>query len=168
MIYFTTSTINKWIKLFHIVKYRKIILDSLNYLINNKIVKIHGYVIMPNHIHLLLTILEPHSISNVLRDFHKYTSQQIIKLLRNNNSEILERLLSDRNDRKYQIWQTSHAVKQVESADFFRQKLEYIHNNPCTERWQLCEKPEDYQYSSASDYLLDIDGPVNVDKISMY
>jgi len=32
------------------------------------------------------------------------------------------------------------------------QKLDYIHNNPLHERWNLCTLPEDYDYSSACFY----------------
>jgi len=68
-------------------------------------------------------------------------------------------------DRTYQIWQNSHSPKQIISFPFFRQKLEYIQNNPCTEHWQLCELPEQYPYSSASDYLLDKPGILDIEKI---
>jgi len=74
-------------------------------------------------------------------------------------------LKSERKDRVYQIWQNTHSPKQIESFPFFRQKLEYIHNNPCTEHWQLCELPEQYPYSSASDYLLDKPGILDIERI---
>ena len=39
------------------------------------------------------------------------------------------------------------------NADLYREKLNYIHNNPCTPRWRLAERPEDYRHSSASNYI---------------
>ena len=39
------------------------------------------------------------------------------------------------------------------NASLFEEKLNYIHNNPCTDRWRLAENPEDYAYSSASNYI---------------
>jgi hypothetical protein len=35
---------------------------------------------------------------------------------------------------------------------FFKQKFEYLHNNPCQPHWQLATLSEDYKYSSASFY----------------
>lgn len=43
--------------------------------------------------------------------------------------------------------------------------LEYIHNNPCMERWQLCEFSEQYPFSSARDYLLNKTGILNIEKV---
>ncbi len=137
----------------------------MNFLVQQNRIKIHGYVIMPNHIHLIISICEPHQISNILRDFHKFTSQQIIKIFRNENNPILNKLLSEKKDRKYQIWQTTHAIKEIESHNFYVQKLEYIHNNPCQDRWQLCENPENYFYSSAKNYILNQESCVIVEKI---
>lgn len=37
----------------------------------------YDYVLMPNHIHTIYTVDHPFSLSDILPDFHKYTSQQI-------------------------------------------------------------------------------------------
>jgi len=42
----------------------------------------------------------------------------------------------------------------VQTDRFFREKLNYIHNNPCQEKWHLAERPQDYKYSSAANYFL--------------
>jgi len=42
----------------------------------------------------------------------------------------------------------------VQTDRFFREKLNYIHNNPCQEKWRLAERPQDYKYSSAANYFL--------------
>ena len=163
--YFITSTIKDWIPLLKRAEFRNIIIDSFKFLIEENRIKLHGYVIMPNHIHTIYTVLNPYILSTIFRDFHKYTSQQIIKLLRNEKLDALQLFKSSRKDRIYQIWQTTHSPKQIESFPFFRQKLEYIHNNPCTEIWHLCEIPEHYPFSSAGDYLLNKPGILNIEKV---
>ena len=163
--YFTTSTIKNWIHLLARSELRDIIIESFKFLIDDKRIKLHGYVIMPNHIHTIYTVLNPHILSTIFRDFHKYTSQQILKLLRNEKSKELHVLKSERKDRAYQFWQNTHSPKQIESFPFFRQKLEYIHNNPCSQHWKLCELPEQYPYSSAGDYLLNKHGILHIEKI---
>lgn len=69
-------------------------------------------------------------------------------------NSLLEKLKVGKNDRRYQVWMETHAPKVIETFPFFRQKMEYIHNNPLSPCWLLCERPEDYPYSSAKDYIL--------------
>lgn len=161
--YFITSTANGWIRLFDRPEFSQIILNSLAFMISEERIKLHGYVIMPNHLHLILTVSKSYDLSSFLRDFHKFTSQQIIKILRNESSSLLEKLEVDKNDRRYQVWMETHAPKAIEMFPFLRQKLEYIHNNPLSPRWSLCDKPEDYPFSSARDYILKEDGKLKIE-----
>lgn len=132
-------------------------------MISEERISLHGYVIMPNHLHLILTVAESYDLPSFLRDFHKFTSQQIIKILRNESSSLLEKFEVDKSDRRYQVWLETHSPKMIETFPFFRQKLEYIHNNPLSPRWRLCERPEDYQLSSARDYILKEDGKLKIE-----
>jgi putative transposase len=50
---YLTLTIVGWIDIFSRKKYRDIIIESLRYCQENKGLKIYGYVIMTNHIHLM-------------------------------------------------------------------------------------------------------------------
>lgn len=163
--YFITSTIKNWIHLLSNKGLRDVILESIQFMINDQRILLHGYVIMPNHIHKILTVRKPYNLSQIFRDFHKYTSQQMIKIMRNNKDPILSKFRSNRNDRYYQIWQTTHYPKEIETFSFFKQKLEYIHYNPCTEHWRLSKAPEDYPFSSAGDYLANIPGILKINKI---
>ena len=107
---------------------------------------------MPNHIHLLLHIPETDTIKAVQRDFLKFTAQQIKFYLKESNPDKLSLLLVNAKDRKYQIWERNARVTEIENNLIFEQKLSYIHNNPLQQKWQLCESPEDYKYSSAAFY----------------
>ena len=60
-------------------------------------------------------------------------------------------------DRRYQFWERNSLSIDLYTYEMFIQKMEYIHNNPLQEKWQLCEHPEDYQYSSARFYETGID-----------
>jgi len=53
-IYYTTHTIVEWMSVFTQIKYFQIIIESLIYYQKNKGVYIFGYVIMFNHLHLLV------------------------------------------------------------------------------------------------------------------
>ncbi|MES2733953.1 MAG: transposase [Bacteroidota bacterium] len=58
-IYFWTDTIKDWKHLLKKDAYKKIITEQLQWLVKKKKVRIYGYVIMPNHIHLLWEMVEP-------------------------------------------------------------------------------------------------------------
>ncbi|WP_255157728.1 transposase [Siphonobacter sp. BAB-5385] len=58
-------------------KYKQIIIDSLRFLVENNRVIVYGFVIMPNHLHLIWKITPPFSKSEVQRDFLKFTGQYI-------------------------------------------------------------------------------------------
>jgi putative transposase len=55
-------------------------------------------------------------------------------------------------DRQYQFWQRNSLSIDLWTPNIFMQKLNYIHNNPLQDKWQLAELPENYIYSSARFY----------------
>ncbi len=109
---------------------------------------------MDTHFHLIWQVLGEHKREDVQRDFLRFTSQQILKNLRNDKSPTLPELLVNTKDRKYQVWQRNSLGIELRTAVVFRQKLEYIHNNPV--KTGLCKLSEDYRYSSARFYELNI------------
>ncbi len=104
-IYLFTATNLNWIKLLEEDENKNIVINSLKFLTDNKRVKVFGFVIMPNHIHLLWQILEPHKTENVQRDFLKYTAQQIKWNLVNKDSPLLDEIKVNAKDKRYQLWE---------------------------------------------------------------
>jgi REP element-mobilizing transposase RayT len=149
---FFTATIINWNKLLNPDKYKTIITDSLKFLVENKRIRVYAFVIMPNHIHLLWKILEPNLLKDVQRDFLKYTSQMIKTDLEKNHKNVLQMFKSERKDRKYQFWQDNSFNKLMYNQKVIEQKIDYIHNNPITDKWKLADVSENYKYSSASFY----------------
>jgi len=45
---------------------------------------------------------------------------------------------------------------------------EYIHYNPCSERWKLCSVPEEYPYSNAKDYIFNKRVFLEMERDEMY
>jgi hypothetical protein len=95
-------------------------------------------------------MLGDHRRVSVQRDFLKYTSQQILRKLKDVNSPILNELQVNTSDRKFQVWERNALSIPLYSDRFFMQKLDYIHRNPVEAG--LCRYPEDYYYSSAAFY----------------
>ena len=82
--HFITSTVVDWIDIFSRKVYKDCIIESLAYCIKNKGMILYGYVIMTNHIHLIVQS-ENAELSNLLRDFKKFTSTRMLDLIQNNN-----------------------------------------------------------------------------------
>ena len=90
---FFTATILEWKKLLAPDKYKDIIMDSLRFLVANKRIKLYGFVIMPNHLHLIWKMMDSIKQSDVQRDFLKYTAQQIKFDLQVNHASVLKQLV---------------------------------------------------------------------------
>ena len=140
---FFTATINKWIKALQHDDCKQIIIDSLNYLVDKKRIKVFAFVIMPNHIHLIWQIQENNTKEAVQRDFLKFTGQQIKFWLEKNDKSLLKKLEVNLRDRKYQIWQRNALSIPIWTPAVFEQKLDYIHLNPIQEKWKLSTYPEE-------------------------
>ncbi len=156
-VYFYTSTIVSWKRLLKHDPYKKIIIDSLQNLVERNCIKIYGFVIMPNHVHFLWEILKKNGKEMPDTSFIKFTAHQFKHDLSKHYPNILEQFISDKKDRLYQFWQRDALAIRVFSREMFIQKLDYIHLNPLQERWSLTNRPENYYWSSAKFYELGID-----------
>ncbi len=131
----------KWKHLQKPDKYKDIIISSLAFLVKHKRCKVYGFVIMPNHIHIIWKINENHKLENVQRDFLKFTDQQIKLDLKSNYPDLLEKFKVNLKDREYQFWQRNPLSVYLYSCKAIEQKLDYIHLNPLQERWNLATYP---------------------------
>ena len=119
------------------------LLDNPRGLLKNSIpVKLHGYCIMPNHIHLVLEQLIDggiaYYVSRLLNSFTKIYNQDI--------------------DRKGTIWESCFKSRVVISDEIFLQLLRYIHLNPVMSSKLKIIDPEQYIYSSYLDAIGNRDG----------
>ena len=75
--HFFTATNLAWKKLLQPDKYKDVIIESMRFLVENMRVIIYGFVIMPNHIHLIWHLRAGKERDDVQRDFLKHTAQEI-------------------------------------------------------------------------------------------
>src|SRR5215210_5897255 len=66
---FFTATILEWKHLLKPDKYKNILTNSLDFLVSEKRAAVYGFVVMPNHMHLIWHICEGHKSEDVQRDF---------------------------------------------------------------------------------------------------
>jgi len=125
--------------------------------------KLVGYVIMHDHVHLIINPLEP-NISVLLRKLKGKSAREIIDwLLANGHASSLTKLRLNVKDREYAVWQKDSSAIDLFSHKFLQQKLRYIHMNPV--RAGYCESPEDWRGSSYRAYFPHDPGtiPIEID-----
>ena len=130
-----------------------VVINSLQYLVNNNLVRIYGYIIMPNRIHLLWYMLEQNGKESPAGSFAKFTAHQFKKYLAGIKTSKLSMYKSEKDDRQYQFWKRDPLAIPISTDDILIDKLSYIHNNPIKEKWSLCKYTEEYRWSSAKFYL---------------
>ena len=129
--------------------------------------KLHAYVLLPNHFHLLINFPPEQALASFLRDFKSSIGIQIVDWLREKQySQLLAQLTLSHSrkrwkDSQYAVWQRNSYMTPLLNAKMIQRRLNYIHDNPRRER--LVQKPEDYPWSSASIYAGGQKSPVPVD-----
>jgi len=103
---------------------------------------LHAYVLMPEHIHLLLS--EPAN----------YTLASALRVIKGESSKLLK-------CSRTHFWQTRYYDFNVFTTGKFVEKVRYIHRNPVTRG--LVTKPEDYRWSSFNHYATGHSGPIEIE-----
>jgi putative transposase len=158
-VHFITFAVAEWVDVFTRKEYWDIVLESIKYCQDNKGLLLHCWCIMSNHLHLIISA-KNHDLSDILRDFKKFTSKQIIKAIEENQHEsrrdwmlrvFREQGEMNSRNKNYQFWRQNNQPQELYSPAFVFQKMNYIHNNPVGAG--IIERPEHYLYSSAKDYF---------------
>lgn len=165
-LYYLTLQVVGWIDVFSRQRYRDIIIANLQYCQQNKGLQVFAYVIMTNHVHLIVNS-PMGDLSNTIGDFKKFTSKAIVKSIQTDVESRREWMLelfkqyANRHQRNtgFQFWTHENHAIVLYTNSFIEDKLTYLHENPV--RAGLVENPEDYLYSSAQNYagskgLLDV------------
>ncbi len=156
--HFVTLTVVDWIDIFTRKSYKDDIISSLQYCIENKGMLLYGYVIMSNHIHMIVQSTEG-DLSGLLRDFKKFTAKAILDHIQTKPESRREWMLqlfqkatkTHKRNSHYQFWKYGNHPEEIYSQKFLWSKLDYIHLNPI--RAGIVSKASYYLYSSASNYV---------------
>lgn len=84
-IYFITFAVVEWVDVFTRREYAEIVIDSLNFCIEEKGMEVYAWCLMPNHLHLICSAKAGFSLPDILRDFKKFTAGNILGAIENNN-----------------------------------------------------------------------------------
>lgn len=154
-IYFWTATIHKWYHLLEQDKNKDQIVTSLKYLSLKKLITIYGFVIMPNHFHLVWQQNELNGKETPKGSLLKYTAHMLLEELKSIGQSGMYKV--NAGNKAHEIWQRDSLGIEIYSRAVAKQKLDYIHANPVSGKWQLAKDDISYYYSSAKFYETGID-----------
>ena len=133
-LHFLTHTIVDWIDVFTRRELADVVVNSLNYCIENKGLEVYVWCLMSSHLHMIArtTSHANHHLSSVMRDFKKFTSKNIIETISEMNESRKEWLLKHFQTGRdsYKVWQEGMHPIELFTKRFTNQKMDYIHNNP--------------------------------------
>lgn len=85
--YFITFAVVEWVDVFTRKEYPNLVVESLQYCQKEKGLIIYTWCLLSNHLHLIISDQEGFTLSDILRDFKKFTSSSILKAIENNAQE---------------------------------------------------------------------------------
>ena len=129
-IHFVTCTVVEWLDVFTRPEYATIVLDALRYAQEHKGLMIYGWVLMPNHLHLIVKANNPDraTLSDILRDFKRHTSKRLLEAVMEHPKESRRgwmRWMFEDNGRKahsnqaFQFWQYGFHPVELDSEALF-------------------------------------------------
>lgn len=163
-LYYVTFTVIQWLPVFVGEEPCLIVTESLNYCHREKGLRINAFVIMPTHMHLLVSDVDFNAqrLRQTLTDMRKYTGRQLADYCEHKMPAAFGQALrgTRRADRARQFWQQSRHPEMIWSHEFWRTKVDYLHNNPG--RKGLVRDATHWRFSSAAYWLLDPPGESDV------
>ena len=160
-IFFITFTCYQWLPLIEmtdgydlVYKWFDFLKERGNYII--------GYQIMPNHLHAIIAFRNSgKDINQIIGNGKRFIAYGIVdKLQKDAQQDTLARLQAavkntDRKrGKKHEVWEDSFDWKECFSNKMICDKLDYMHSNSFSGKWNLVNDPTDYVHSSAKYYIM--------------
>lgn len=150
---------------------QRIFVDVLSQLRSKQGFLLIGWVLMPDHFHLLIKPDPVEITSHFMQEFKKRTARRILATLTGNRKnrwcgKMLARLQlppSVHTDAHFRVWQRRYYPFGVYSEKKRLEKLTYMHNNPVKQG--LVVSPDQWLWSSFRFYHLNDSSILNMDRI---
>lgn len=152
--HYVTSVCYKRVSVFRSEKACELFVEALSETRRRNPFKLVGYVVMPDHVHLILNPLG-RDISAVMGRLKSTSARAILDWLRETGHEVSLRKLAlgapQKRSHTHAVWLKDFSSIDLWTPKFIRQKLNYIHLNPV--RAGLCKHPAEWRWSSYRAYL---------------
>jgi putative transposase len=121
---------------------RRLFESALERVRRNFQLRVYAYVVMPEHVHLLLSEPQRAKLADALKSLKQSASRRLI-----GNAE--------------HFWQKRYYDFNIRNHPQFVEKIRYIHRNPVNRG--LCERPEEWPWSSFRHYATGCEGRVEIE-----
>jgi len=142
--------------------FRKNIIESIVITRNKYEFKLIAYVIMPEHVHLIILPKQGISVSSIIGEIKRVSAKNIHRILIERDSPLISKLTVIRNRaERFAFWQRRCYDHNCRSEKSMWEKVEYCHNNPV--KRGLVKTADAWQWSSyrwyqgQRDVLLEMD-----------
>jgi putative transposase len=163
---FITFATHKRIPLFADPVLADNVLDALNILPAEFHISILAFVIMPDHVHLVVFPPDGTDVGRAVGRFKALSALSLTKYLKDLNPSLLPQLEVERNGvRKYAIWTRRCYDHNCRSKQAVIEKITYCHNNPVVRK--LAARVEEYRWSSAGWYAGERNLPFEIDSVKL-
>ena len=117
--------------------------------------QVYGYVVMPEHVHLRLSEPQQDTLAEALKSLKQGVSRRLLGTSPVKPKAGLNGAPADH------FWQKRYYDFNIRNYPQFVEKLRYIHRNPV--KAGLCERPEDWAWSSFRHYATGCEGRVEIE-----
>ncbi|MGD9720357.1 MAG: transposase [Pirellulales bacterium] len=127
-----------------------------------------AYVIVPEHVHLVLWPHRGVGVSTILKSIKQSVAMRAIRWLEQNDPSYLIKLVELRPNGNYshRFWQRGGGYdRNLQTVGDVHEKIAYVHNNPV--RRGLVDKPSQWRWSSSSAWQTGVDEPIAIDRDSL-
>ena len=133
-LYFISFAVLNWIDVFVRKEYKDVVIESWKYCQEKKGLEIYGWVIMPSHVHMIISS-EENKLEDIVRDMKSHTSTVLRKQITENITESRREWMlwmmkragkKNGNNNDWQFWQQHNKPIQILNDEMFHQKLTYI------------------------------------------
>ena len=168
-IHFVTTSCYNRLPLFNSDDTKTIFAQSVIHIRNKYGFKLFGYVIMPEHVHILIQTGNDKTVSDITRQVKQTCAFNVLQTLkRNKTKSLLGKLRKSTGGRignKYSFWKPRFYDFNIYTVKKFKEKLDYCHKNPVTR--ELVNNPSAWRFSSYRNYYLNDDSIISIDPLEI-
>ncbi len=166
--WFVTFTCFNWLPLFQVTQSYDMVYSWLKLIDDKYQIKTLAFVIMPNHVHLLLYLTDNKvNLNTIIGNAKRFMAYDMVQRLKaQGEPNLLHNLTSACTEKErakgqlHKVFEPSFDAKPIYMPGFIYQKLDYIHHNPVSGKWSLATEFTDYPHSSAVFYYLEKTHPL--------
>lgn len=126
-------------------------------MVQSELVKIWGYVIMPNHIHLVWEQLKMNRKEFPKNSLEKFAAKTLVNNMKAANDLAWRNYAVTSVDRVHKMRLRNPLAIRIINKEMAAQKIDYMHLNSMQPHWLLCNHPADYRFLSARFYEQNLD-----------